>query len=116
MTPSVERKILGEVRMLMEERTESGKTIDYQEQIQVLAGKINEQYARIEILEVATHKKEPEKDTGVKEFAARMAAGENMVAPEDMQFYENNKEEIEKCLQSKAVKKPKKRSTKKIKK
>jgi len=38
----------------------------------------------------------------IGEFANRIAKGEKMESPEDLQFYENNKTEIEKALQAKA--------------
>lgn len=39
----------------------------------------------------------------VENFADRIAAGEKMTAPEDLQFYDNNKSEIEAALKEKAV-------------
>jgi hypothetical protein len=38
----------------------------------------------------------------IGEFANRIAKGEKMESPEDLQFYENNKTEIEKALKAKA--------------
>ena len=97
MTPSVERKILGEVRMLMEERTESGKTIDYQEQIEMLSTQINGQAARIDVLEAAKPQKEKPVDH-INDFANRIKNGEDVSSDQDIQFYENNREKIEKIL------------------
>lgn len=39
----------------------------------------------------------------IENFAERIAAGEKMTSPEDLQFYENNKGEIEKVLSAKAA-------------
>lgn len=44
----------------------------------------------------------PEKEQTVEDFANRIASGEKMESPEDLQFYENNKKEIESALQVKA--------------
>jgi len=42
----------------------------------------------------------------ISSFADRMAKGEKMTTPEDLQFYENNKSEIEKSLTEKAKSEP----------
>lgn len=42
----------------------------------------------------------------VESFADRIASGEKMQSPEDLQFYENNKAEIESALKAKAEVKP----------
>lgn len=44
--------------------------------------------------------------TEISSFADRMAKGEKMTSPEDLQFYENNKEEIENVLSEKAKSEP----------
>jgi hypothetical protein len=44
----------------------------------------------------------PEKEQTIEDFANRIAKGERMESPEDLQFYENNKGEIELALREKA--------------
>jgi hypothetical protein len=56
-----------------------------------------EEMAEIENIEI----KRPE-EQNINEFANRIAAGEKMESPEDLQFYENNKEEVEAILKEKA--------------
>lgn len=56
-----------------------------------------EEMAEIENIEI----KRPE-EQNITEFANRIAAGEKMESPEDLQFYENNKEQVEAILKEKA--------------
>ncbi len=51
---------------------------------------------QVETIEIAPEKQD------VNDFANRIAAGERMTSPEDLQFYENNKSEIEAALREKA--------------
>jgi len=62
MTPSVERKILGEVRMLMERESDESKHDHqgYQDQIDEMAGRINRLENMVEgLMEAGKRKKEP---------------------------------------------------------
>ena len=45
-------------------------------------------------------KAEEKKEETVDSFVERIKAGQNMTSPEDLQFYDNNKEEIEKKLKT----------------
>jgi hypothetical protein len=56
-----------------------------------------DEMAEIENIEI----KRP-KEQNINEFADRIAAGEKMESPEDLQFYENNKEQVEAILKEKA--------------
>jgi hypothetical protein len=56
-----------------------------------------EEMAEIENIEIKIPKEQ-----NINEFANRIAAGEKMESPEDLQFYENNKEEVEAILKEKA--------------
>ena len=53
-------------------------------------------------------KQKQKSETEINDFAERIASGEEMQTPEDLQFYENNKEAIEKQLKEKQKEVPKK--------
>ena len=62
MTPSVERKILGEVRMLMERESDASKHDHqgYQDQIDEMAGRINRLENMVEgLMEAGKRNNEP---------------------------------------------------------
>jgi hypothetical protein len=56
-----------------------------------------DEMAEIENIEI----KRP-KEQSINEFVNRIAAGEKMESPEDLQFYENNKDQVEAILKEKA--------------
>lgn len=56
-----------------------------------------DEMAEIDNIEI----KRPDEQS-IDQFANRIAAGEKMESPEDLQFYENNKEEVEAILKEKA--------------